>query len=311
MHAALCLHDRTLLHSFRHPLGADRRRARRAHAVGSEVTIAETLSAAGYATAAFGNGIWAAIKAACGATRFRRMVWHPAHDGRGVLAFGARGQGVGHPFRAHHGRSQRREQSRTRRLRPRPASSDRCRDHSPDRRFHEAQRRLEQSVLRLCRSLQVHFPTLPNPKCAGTTGSRTSPTRSPRWMRMLARYSMGSMNSASATTPSSCSPATTVRKRPGPGEVIQSVARLLLHAHGRLAARAFIIRWPGRIPAGRVSNEIVHQVDTYATFAEIAERLGARETVRSTAWTRAISCLASRTIQARRFPRVRGGSAGR
>ena len=32
----------------------------------------------------------------------------------------------------------------------------------------------------------------------------------------------------------------------------------------------FIIRWPGRIPAGRVSNEIVHEVDTYTTFAKLA-----------------------------------------
>jgi arylsulfatase len=28
-----------------------------------------------------------------------------------------------------------------------------------------------------------------------------------------------------------------------------------------------IIRWPGRIPAGRVSNEIVHQVDFFPTLA--------------------------------------------
>jgi arylsulfatase len=32
----------------------------------------------------------------------------------------------------------------------------------------------------------------------------------------------------------------------------------------------FIIRWPGKIPAGRVSNEIVHEVDTFATFAKLA-----------------------------------------
>jgi arylsulfatase len=32
----------------------------------------------------------------------------------------------------------------------------------------------------------------------------------------------------------------------------------------------FIIRWPGKIPAGRVSNEIVHEVDTFATFAALA-----------------------------------------
>jgi arylsulfatase len=32
----------------------------------------------------------------------------------------------------------------------------------------------------------------------------------------------------------------------------------------------FIMRWPGRVPAGTVSNEIVHAMDLYATFANIA-----------------------------------------
>jgi arylsulfatase len=32
----------------------------------------------------------------------------------------------------------------------------------------------------------------------------------------------------------------------------------------------FLIRWPGKIPAGAVSNEIVHEMDLYATFAKIA-----------------------------------------
>jgi len=32
----------------------------------------------------------------------------------------------------------------------------------------------------------------------------------------------------------------------------------------------FIIRWPREIPASRVSNEILHEVDTYMTFAKIA-----------------------------------------
>jgi arylsulfatase len=31
----------------------------------------------------------------------------------------------------------------------------------------------------------------------------------------------------------------------------------------------FIIRWPGKVPAGRVSNEIVHIVDLYTTLAQI------------------------------------------
>jgi arylsulfatase len=32
----------------------------------------------------------------------------------------------------------------------------------------------------------------------------------------------------------------------------------------------FILRWPGRVPAGRVSNEIVHEVDTFPTLARLA-----------------------------------------
>jgi arylsulfatase len=32
----------------------------------------------------------------------------------------------------------------------------------------------------------------------------------------------------------------------------------------------FIIRWPGKIPEGQVSNEIVHEMDLFSTFATIA-----------------------------------------
>ena len=32
----------------------------------------------------------------------------------------------------------------------------------------------------------------------------------------------------------------------------------------------FIVRWPGKVPAGKISNEIVHQFDLYATVANIA-----------------------------------------
>jgi len=31
----------------------------------------------------------------------------------------------------------------------------------------------------------------------------------------------------------------------------------------------FIVRWPGKVPAGKVSNEIVHMFDLYSTFANI------------------------------------------
>lgn len=41
------------------------------------------------------------------------------------------------------------------------------------------------------------------------------------------------------------------------------------HMEGSLRAPS-IIRWPGNVPAGRVSNEIVHELDTFTTFATIA-----------------------------------------
>jgi arylsulfatase len=41
------------------------------------------------------------------------------------------------------------------------------------------------------------------------------------------------------------------------------------HMEGSLRV-PFIMRWPGRVPAGVVSNEIVHQVDTFTTLASLA-----------------------------------------
>jgi len=32
----------------------------------------------------------------------------------------------------------------------------------------------------------------------------------------------------------------------------------------------FMIRWPGKVPAGHVSNEIVHGVELFAMLAKIA-----------------------------------------
>ena len=32
---------------------------------------------------------------------------------------------------------------------------------------------------------------------------------------------------------------------------------------------SFLIRWPGKIEAGRISNEIVHGVDMFSTLASI------------------------------------------
>jgi len=31
----------------------------------------------------------------------------------------------------------------------------------------------------------------------------------------------------------------------------------------------FIVRWPGKVPAGMISNEIVHQFELFATLAKL------------------------------------------
>jgi len=73
------------------------------------------------------------------------------------------------------------------------------------------------------------------------------------------------------------------------------------HMEGSLRV-PFIIRWPGRVPAGRVSNEIVHGVDTFTNWprwlAPQCHKIGP-----SMVWIRRISCSAGqRSPAAKVFP---------
>jgi arylsulfatase len=117
----------------------------------------------------------------------------------------------------------------------------------------------------------VHFPTLPNPKFAGRTGYGDFPDALAEMdvhvgeildaidalsIRENTIVVFTSDNGPEATWPWQGSS--------GPWR-----GYYFTHMEGSLRV-PFIIRWPGRIPAGRVSNEIVHEVDTYTTFAKIA-----------------------------------------
>jgi len=44
------------------------------------------------------------------------------------------------------------------------------------------------------------------------------------------------------------------------------VARRLFHLAGGSNRAPCIVRWPGRVPAGKVSNELVHLVDWLPTL---------------------------------------------
>ena len=116
----------------------------------------------------------------------------------------------------------------------------------------------------------VHFPTLPNPSFAGRTGfgdfadsivemdthvGEILDAIDDLHIRDNTIVVFTSDNGPEATWPWQGSS--------GPWR-----GYYFTHMEGSLRV-PFIIRWPGRIPDGRVSDEIVHEVDTYTTFARI------------------------------------------
>ena len=118
---------------------------------------------------------------------------------------------------------------------------------------------------------QVHFPTLPHPKFAGTTGfgdfrdalaemdahvDEILDAIDELHIRENTIVVFTSDNGPEATWPWQGSS--------GPWR-----GYYFTHMEGSLRV-PFIVRWPDHVPAGRVSNEIVHEVDTYVTFAKIA-----------------------------------------
>jgi arylsulfatase len=118
---------------------------------------------------------------------------------------------------------------------------------------------------------QVHFPTLPNPEFAGRSGFGDFPD-----VLMEMDVHVGEIldavdelrirdNTIVVFTSDNGPEATW----PWQGSSGPWRGYYFTHMEGSLRA-PFIIRWPGGIPADRVSNEIVHEVDTFATFAKIA-----------------------------------------
>src|SRR5207253_9646580 len=117
----------------------------------------------------------------------------------------------------------------------------------------------------------VQFPTLPNPKLASGAGYGDFPDA---LAEMDARVGeildaidqLGIRENTIVVFTSDNGPEATW---PWQGSSGPWRGYYFTHMEGSLRV-PFIIRWPGRIPAGRMSNEIVHEVDTFTTFAKIA-----------------------------------------
>ena len=119
-------------------------------------------------------------------------------------------------------------------------------------------------------SSMVHMPTLPNPEFVGKTGNGD-------WADCLAEmdYRTGQIldaikeagiedNTLVIFTSDNGAEATD----PWEGDSGPWRGTYFTAMEGGIRA-PFIIRWPGKVPAGRVSNEIVHIVDLFNTLARV------------------------------------------
>lgn len=117
----------------------------------------------------------------------------------------------------------------------------------------------------------VHFPTLPNPKFAGQTGHGDFPDALAEMDAHVGELldaidDLRIRDNTIVVFTSDNGPEATW---PWQGSSGPWRGYYFTHMEGSLRT-PFIIRWPDRIAAGRVSNEIVHEVDTYTTFAKLA-----------------------------------------
>ncbi len=120
-------------------------------------------------------------------------------------------------------------------------------------------------------SSMVHMPVLPNPEFAGKTGNGD-------WADCLAEMDARTGQILDAIRDAGIEDNTIVifasdngPEATDPWQGDSGPWRGTYFTATEASLRApFIIRWPGRIPAGTVSNDIVHIVDMYPTLADVA-----------------------------------------
>jgi arylsulfatase A-like enzyme len=118
---------------------------------------------------------------------------------------------------------------------------------------------------------QVHLPSLPHPDFAGRTGHGDFADAVVECDHRLGQIldaidELGIRDDTIVVFTSDNGPDPTW---PWQGSSGPWRGYYFTHMEGSLRV-PFLIRWPGKIPAGVVSNEIVHQIDTFTTFAKLA-----------------------------------------
>ena len=206
-----------------------------------EVTIAESLSEAGYATALLRQvASRQPRRPVAERPGLRRVVRHPAHDGRVDVVILA-GLVAGHRAAGeNHGRQEGREERRLEGLRRRAAPAHRRRDHAALGRVHGAAGKGGQAVLRV--RVRSRSRTCPRSRTRPSTArpaTAIGPTCWPRWTPTSARCSMRWTSSASRDNTivifTSDNGAEFVQAL---GRLVGSVARRVFHRAGRRHPRA-------------------------------------------------------------------------
>jgi arylsulfatase len=238
-----------------------------------EVTIAEALKSAGYATALFGK--WHVGGDRPEGTR------EPTHQGfdeyfgiprtsneaQTTIANGQTAPGTSFIWEGKAG-------APSRNVKPFDLESRRTIDRESAQRgiaFMERSVRERKPFFFYYPMTQIHFPTLAHPEFSGKTGAgdiadamADTDANVGRVLDALDRLSI-----ARNTIVLWCPDNGAEQRRPWRGSAGPWSGFYNTVMEGGIRPPC-IIRWPGRIPAGRVSNEIVHQIDLFPTLAAAA-----------------------------------------
>jgi arylsulfatase A-like enzyme len=227
-----------------------------------EITLPELLAPHGYASALFGK-------------------WHLGdRDGRypsdqgfdewyGILRSSDEAQGVSTKEPSYIWEGRRGEQPR--KVKVFDMESRRLLDReSIDRgvAFMERTSRLGRPFILYLPLTQIHFPTLPHPEFAGKTGAGDVGDAVAEMDRNVGVLldAIRRLNLDTSTIVIFAGDGGAEFRRPWRGTAGPWRGFYTTAMEGGLRT-PFVIRWPGRIPAGRASNEIVHQVDVFTTVA--------------------------------------------
>jgi arylsulfatase len=237
-----------------------------------EVTIAETLSAEGYATGAFGKWHLGSEDGRLPHDQgFDEWYGIPRTTDEAFWPSSPQASALGVPFE-HIMEGRKGEPSRE--VAVYDLDQRRRIDAEITRRAEDFMRRsvaAEKPFYAYVPYTLVHFPTLPNPAFAGRTGHGDFPDALAEMDANVgtlldAVADLGIADDTIVVFTSDNGPEATW---PWQGSSGPWRGYYFTHMEGSLRA-PFIIRWAGRIAPGRVSNEIVHEVDTFTTFAAIA-----------------------------------------